>query len=132
MVDKGIAYGQSVGGFLESLRRLSENEAYDRVSTIGSSVGRFAAALQEIEEQRQLLLSQAQSTMVTGLLEFCRTDVRAVQETGKAYHKLINDLDTVRSKFAAISKGKPVELEEQANMLQATQTVCMHVSERYF
>ena len=60
-----------------------------------------------------------------------RAEAKDVQETGKVFHKLADDLDNCRSRLAATPKSKPGDCTEARNMLAATQTVFLHTTLEY-
>jgi hypothetical protein len=101
-----------------------------------------------------ILLQQAQATVADSLRHYIAKDVKGVTDLKTMYHKMSADLDSARQRRAGCSAsetvviacmhedeadpcwracctGKPLELQDAENMLQAQQAGFNHIALDY-
>lgn len=129
MVKKGQSFGASVQSFLASLREVSRHDVFKEDEVVVGSLQRMIEVLGELESLRALVVEQANRSVADALVNFLKTDVKDVRETGKVFSKLSDELDSCRERYSQVPKGQ--KLEDMKNLLIAVQSGFSHTSMDY-
>eukprot|EP00039_Didymoeca_costata_P007587 m.101372 g.101372 ORF g.101372 m.101372 type:complete len:664 (-) comp13742_c0_seq5:225-2216(-) len=131
MVEKGEEYANSVREFVSQLRDMSLSE--DDAELHNDTINCCATALDELELHNQLLRGQVYNILHDPVQTFIDSDIKNVMETGKMFHKLSDEVDASRSRYAAVPRAKSSgsDIEESSRILFATEASFLHVSLDY-
>jgi len=128
--EAGKAFVGQQGQFLASLWELSSHftlsnqhqaAACGRDETL-AHLNRLVHAYQEIVKLQNQAVEQTHKAMSKGLSRFLKEDVKQMRDTRGYFSKLSSDLDSALQKNAAVSKSRPGEMEDAANLLTATRS----------
>ena len=85
--------------------------ASDQETDTTGSLNKMIHTLQEVTKYQNVLIDQANRCITKNLTVFLREDMKQMKETKGYFNKISNDLDSALSKNAAVSKGRPGDLE---------------------
>lgn len=98
---------------------------------VASNLNKLAQVVQEVVKLQSMLIDQANKAVCKGLADYLRKDFKPLKDTRSYFNRISNDLDSALNRNAAVSRGKPAEVEEASNLLTATHTGFSHTSLDY-
>jgi len=122
MIEGGKSWVAQQAQFQAGLWEVSAYFASDQETETTASLNKMIHSLQEITKFQNILIDQANKSIIKNLTTFLREDMKQMKETKGYFNKISNDLDSALSKNAAASKSRPGELEDASNLLTATRS----------
>mmetsp|Transcript_61 Transcript_61/g.118 ORF Transcript_61/g.118 Transcript_61/m.118 type:complete len:630 (+) Transcript_61:3-1892(+) len=98
---------------------------------MGLSVGKFSRTLRHQEAHRADLMQQARTTIAQSMEDFIVVELKSTVDAGKIYHRIGEELDSCRAKFAATPKAKEAECRDAGQLLKANEGVFYHAALNY-
>ncbi|XP_037077071.1 arf-GAP with coiled-coil, ANK repeat and PH domain-containing protein 3-like [Pollicipes pollicipes] len=128
MVESGRQFATSQNHLLVSLWDVA---GHFKEPAISASFHQLLHALAEFQKYQGHLVDQAARIISRNLGTMLKTDIRQLKETRQSFEHISGDLDTALTRYAQAPKGRPQELEETANLVQAHRTCFRHTALDY-
>lgn len=94
-------------------------------------LNKLAQNVQEMIKLQNSVVGRASEALAQDLTKFLREDVKQMKDTKGYFNKISNDLDSALQKNATVSKSRPGDVEDAANLLTATQSCFRYTTMDY-